>query len=353
MRQLAIASFLGVSFLCVIACSTSHAAAIYATGQLLIPGDPGIPPGQPGHDDRRENYVYRIETSTGVATPVSPVTTGLPAALAGTADQRLIGFSSGQLVQIDPLTAVQTQIGGNNGLNATGLEILPDNRGFLVPFNSNFDTQQLFGINLATGVAHPISASATQIGDAIDAAAGNSPGTSQPFIIGLGAVGQMLYGVDLDTNSLIALDSGTGAASVVGSVGAVGSVGGGLYSGFAAMTGVDEDLDGFFDALFGNVNFFNHDNNPATPTQRLGGVARYDLSDGTWSLVGTNPGVIFFGFGSSPAVQPVPEPASWLAGMAAFAVGFAYWITLRRPRSARWGRRPPPNHQTLSGSLHT
>ena len=51
--------------------------------------------------------------------------------------------------------------------------------------------------------------------------------------------------------------------------------------------------DGMFDALFGAVNFFDDDGNAATDVLRLGGVVRYDLTDGTWSLVGTNPGVIF------------------------------------------------------------
>jgi len=280
----------------------ANAGVIYASGQLLIPGDPAIPPGQPGHDDTRENYVYEINPITGVATPVSPVTTGLPAALAGTTDQRLLGFSGGQLSQIDPFTATQTPIGANNGLSATGFEVLPDNRGFLTPFDGNFDTQQLFEIDINTGAASPVSASPTEIGDAIDAAAGNPLGTASPFIISLGAVGSSLYGVDLDTESLIALDPNTGAASVVGAVGAVGSVGGGAYFGFSSLTGVDENSDGNFDALFGAVNFFDD----GIDVQRLGGVARYDLTDGTWSLVGTNPGVIFFGFGSSP----VPEPSS-------------------------------------------
>ncbi len=282
------------------------AASIYASGQLLIPGDPSIPPGEPGHDDTRQNFVYEIDTVTGDATPVSPVTTGLPAALAGTLDQRLLGFSGGQLNEINPTTATQTPIGGNNGLTATGFEVLPDDRGFLTPFDGSFNTQQLYGIDIATGAATPISASPTEIGDVIDTAAGNPLGTTQPFIISLGAVGETLYGVDLDTDSLIALDADSGAASVVGAVGAVDSIGGGAYSGYAGLTGVDEDADGAFDALFGAVNFFDDDGNPATDVQRLGGVARYDLTDGTWSLVGTNPGVIFFGFGSSP----VPEPAS-------------------------------------------
>ncbi len=282
----------------------ADAATIYASGQLLVPGDPSIPPGQPGHDDSRQNFVYAIDTSTGVATPVSPVTTGLPSALAGTSGGRLIGFAGGELREIEPTTATQTPIGANNGLNSTGFEVLPDGRGFLVPFDANFDTQQLYSIDIATGLAAPISTSTTEIGDAIDSAAGNTPGTTAPFLISLGAVNNTLYGVDLDTNSLIALDPETGAASVVGAVGAVGDVTNGpvTYAGFAALTGVDEDQDGQFDALFGAVNFADD----GVDFSRLGGVARFDLTDGTWELVGTNPGVIFFGFGSSP----VPEPSN-------------------------------------------
>lgn len=312
MRMVA-ASAVVVAAACFCAFSTAVMAApiIYASGQLLIPGDPGIPPGQPGHDDSRENYVYAIDTLTGTAIPVSPATTGLPAALAGTSDGRLLGYSGGQLREIAPTTAMQTNIGVSNGLNSTGFEILPDNRGFLVPFDGNFDTQQLFNIDIATGVAAPISSSATEIGDAIDTAAGNPLGTAEPFLISLGAVGDTLYGVDLDTNSLIALDSDTGAASVVGAVGAVGSVTNGpfTYAGFASLTGVDENEDGQFDALFGAVNFIDN----GTSSLRLGGVARYDLTDGAWQLVGTNPGVIFFGFGSSPAPEPTTSGlfAAW------------------------------------------
>lgn len=122
-------------------------------------------------------------------------------------------------------------------------------------------------------------------------------------MISLGAVGNTLYGVDLETNSLIALNPDTGRAGVVGPVGAVGNVTNGAvsYSGFSALTGVDETGDGEFDALFGAVNFARENDE----TERLGGIARYDLTDGSWELVGTNPGIIFFGMGSSP----VPEPS--------------------------------------------
>ncbi len=274
-----------------------QAVTIFATGQLLTPGDPTIP-----KDDTRENFVYAIDPMTGIATPVSPATTGLPSALAGEGASRLLGFRSGQLLEIEPTTGAQTPIGANNGLSSTGLDVSDGGWGFLLPFNDDFDTQQLHELDLETGDATPIG-SPTAVGDAIDEAAGNAPGTSRPFVIGLGSVGDAIYGVDLDTDSLIEIDPIGGSVEVIGDVGAVGSVGGGAFSGFAAMTGVDEDADGHFDALYGNVNFFDDDGDPDTPTVRLGGVARYDLHDGTWSLVGTNPGVIFFGFASNP----VPE----------------------------------------------
>ena len=46
-----------------------------------------------------------------------------------------------------------------------------------------------------------------------------------------------------------------------------------------------------------NVNFIDDDNDPATPVQRLGGIARYDLSNGSWQLVGTNPALFSLDLG--------------------------------------------------------
>ncbi|WP_107667015.1 PEP-CTERM sorting domain-containing protein [Cyanothece sp. BG0011] len=278
----------------------AQAATIYASGQRFIPAVPGE------HDDIRENFIYAIDSNTGIATPVSPETTGLPSALAGTLNQRLLGFASGgQLVEIDPLTANLTPIGSANGLTSTGFDILDDQRGFLIPFDSNFNTQQINALDLTTGMTIP-KGSTTEVGDAIDEARGSTLGTAEPFIISLGSVENQLYGVDLDTDSLIHFSPDTGEAAVVGSVGAVTSGDRSIYSGFAALTGVDTNQDGSFDTLFGNVNFIDSDNDPDTPSERLGGIARYNLTDGTWDLVGTNPGVIFFGFASSPT--SVPEP---------------------------------------------
>lgn len=280
------------------ATAASIAAAqpvLYASGQLLIPGDPDIPPGQPGHDDTRENYIYSINPLSGVATPVSPVTSGLPAALGAASNGVLYGFSSGQLVIVDPITGTQADVGPDSGLSSTAFDITDGGVGYIVPFDALFNTQQIHAVDLGSGTVTPIG-SASAIGDAIDTARSLPLGTAEPFAISLGSVGATLYAVDLDTDSLVAIESSTGDASVVGQIGAVGAANGGAYSGFAALTGIDENADGSFDALIGVVNFFND----GSGTQRLGGVARFDLSSGDWSLVGTNPGIIFFGLGSVP-----------------------------------------------------
>ena len=293
--------------------ATGEAAYLYASGQLLIEGEPG-------HDDVRENRIFKIDVLTGKATAVSPLFDGAtPAALAGrrkNGQPELLGIRSGRLGKVNISEGTFLPIGDPIGMNSTGFDILADGRGYIVPFVGS-QTPQLFSIDLETAMATPIGSS-TAIGDAIDAALGNNPGTTQPFVISLGSVGSTLYGVDLRTNTLIALDPETGTASVVGQVGAVGSSQGGGYSGCAALTGVDTNGDGAFDSLYGVVNF-------APGGERLGGIARYDLNDGTWSLVGTNPGMIFFGMGSTV----VPEPSSVvMLGMG--LVGG--WVVLRRSR---------------------
>ncbi|MEO0987317.1 MAG: PEP-CTERM sorting domain-containing protein [Cyanobacteria bacterium J06639_14] len=292
------APFVGILLLA----PSAEAAIFYATGQRLTPAVPDV------HDDIRENFLFAVDSTTGVATPVSPETSGLPSALAGTSDQQLLGYQfSGQLVAIELDSATQTPIAESTDLSATSFDILEDGRGFVVPFDESFNTQQLHQIDLTTGAATPLGSSQA-VGDAIDQARGTELGTANPFIISLGSVDNSLYSIDLDTESLIQFDPETGDAAVVGEVGAITADDRAVFSGFAALTGVDSDADGQFDALFGNVNFVDDDNDPETPAQRLGGIARYDLSNGSWELVGTNPGVIFFGFGASPTA--VPEPAT-------------------------------------------
>ena len=304
---------------------SAEAAIFYATGQRLTPAVPGV------HDDIRENFLFAVDSTTGIATPVSPETSGLPSALAGTADQRLFGYQfSGQLVEIDLDSATQTFISEPTDLAATSFDILEDGRGFIAPFDESFNTQQLYQLDLTTGAAIPLGSSKA-VGDAIDNTRSTQLGTANPFVISLGSVDNSLYGIDLDTESLIQFDPETGDPAVVGEVGAVTADDRAVFSGFAALTGVDTDTYGRFDTLFGNVNFIDADNDPATSVQRLGGIARYNLSNGSWDLVGTNPGVIFFGFGASPAA--VPEPGVLLGLL---SVGFL----------SGWKRRYPPNSVT-------
>lgn len=310
----------------------ASAAYIFASGQLLIENEPGT------HDDVRENAIFRIDTLTGAATRYSQIASGLPSALAASQDGRLLGLSGGRLSEVDIETGAVTPIGPNTGLNSTSLDIRDDGAGFLLPFVGG-RTDQLHAIDVATGLAQAIG-SPTAIGDALDAAFGLAPGTASPFIIGLGSVGTTLYGVNLEAGrtNLIAIDGATGAASVVGGLNALGAGAFAAYSGYAGMTGVDEDGDGLYDAIFGAVNFFDHDGLSSTPTLRLGGVARYDLTTGTFSLVGTNPGLIYFGFASSPTL--VPEPSA----VVSLGAGLALLGLAARRARARHGR-PELSHE--------
>lgn len=278
------------------------AQTIYASGQILTASG------------TRENRIYAVNPATGAATPTSAPLAGTPAGLAGTPDGRLLGYNSGQLGQLDPGSGTFSSIGPPSNINSTGFDITADGRGFLVGLSG---VPQLYGVNVATGAAMPVGAPGV-LGAGIDAAFGLTPGTSKPFIIGLGSVGNTLYGVDLETGmtNLVAIDPATGAARPIGTRNALGDFGGGRYSGFSALTGVDTTGSGRFDALYGNVNF---DSLSPNPQNRIGGVARFDLTTGTFSLAGTNSGLIFFGFGSSPAA-PVPE-ASTLVSFGLLGLG--------------------------------
>lgn len=293
----------------ILSSSTSDAAIIYASGQNN---------GDPSHNSG--NYYYRIDTTTGLATPVSPLLTGgSVSALAGSSDGRLLGFSGGRVGEVNPFTGTFTPVGANNGLTVTGFDVY-NGSGYGVPVSGS--DRRLHRIDLTDSTATPFGDS-NAIGSALDTFFANASGTNIPFIIGLGSVSNTLYGVHLGAgkNNLVALNPIDGSASVLGAVNAVGTSGNpgeGRYSGFAAMTGIDESGDGIHDALFGNVNFFDPDAAGPLPSQRIGGVARYDLIDGTWSLIGTNPGLIFFGFGST---VPAPGAATLLGMCGLFAAG--------------------------------
>jgi hypothetical protein len=309
----------GLAALCLAAPIAGRASAgtIYASGQLLIENTPGV------HDDVRENRLYRIDTATGHATPL-PVwsTTSTPAGLAGVRGGTLYGFRGAQLGLVDPQTADSfSPIGAPSGVSATAFDILADGRAYVVTFGGN---RQLYVVDLVSGAATAVGP-AGQIGAAFDVAFGLAAGTSAPFIISLGSVGDQLYGINLESGrqNLVRIDPATGTAEIIGAADAVDANDSGRYSGYSALTGVDENADGQFDALFGTVNFWNHDGDSNTSDLRLGGIARYDLANGTWSLVGTNPGVIFFGMGASP----VPEPGT--LALAAMAVG-CFALRLRK-----------------------
>ncbi len=308
-------------FACLFAltCATTSVLAgpMFATGQRLTAAVPGV------HDDIRENFVYRIDLDTGLATPVSPATSGLPPALGGTPDA-LFGYRSRSLGTVDPATGAFTTI-ASGGPSATNLDLLADGRAYLVPFDAAFETQQLHRFDVGSLVWLPLG-SATSAGDAIDLARGTPAGTAEPFVISLGSVGDALFGIDLDSGSLVRFDADTGTASVVGEVGAVTAGTAADYSGFAALSGADTDGDGDFDSLFGVANFLSTAGGPA---ERLGGIIRFDLDDGTWDLVGTNPGVIFFGMGAQPSHVDGPSTTA----LALLGIGLAVFGARRRARA--------------------
>lgn len=278
-----------------------------------------------------QNQFYSVNVTTGVATLISPSSSSIVAGLAALPSGQFVGLLSNNLVAVNPTANTTSTVGPlGGGLSASGFDVLADGRAFTVPTTAS--AIQLHSVNLSTGLATPVGP-ANAIRDAVVAAGGPS---SNPFVISLGSVGQTLYGIDTNSGSLIALNPNTGAAGVAG--GAAGSVTAGTlangtarsrYSGFAALTGVDRNSDGQYDALIGGVNFFDDDNNSATPTVRFGGVAEFSPATGSWELLVSNPSLIYFGMAS--AVAPVPEPAGVL--LAAAGV-LGAWGRLRRgPRT--------------------
>lgn len=328
------------TLLCACCAGSLSAQTIYASGQLFIPADPT-------HNDIRENRIYAIDVHTGQATPTSPVLSGTPPALAETSDGRLLGFNSGQLGQVNVATGGFTPIGSPAGISGTGLDILADGRAYTATLGAN---ARLYQLNTTTGAASAVGNPGV-LGRSLDAAFGLAPGTSQPFIIGLGSVGNTLYGVDLETGrtNLVAIDVTAGTATPIGAVNALGVLGGGRYSGFSAMTGVDENSDGTFDALYGNVNF---DSLSPNPQNRIGALARYDLTTGTFAIIGQNPGLIYFGFGSSPAAVPEPGSIALFVGLSIAGFEFARTHRAGRRRSRVYSQRPTEARLFARHCLH-
>lgn len=297
----------------------SEAAIIYAAGRNL--SDSSYPTGA---------YYYQIDTATGAATRISPLLTANgPNGLAAMGDQ-IVGFSAGTHGFVNPIAGTFSPVGTTNGLTLSGYEVL-NGSGYGVP--SSGSDRRLQRIDLSTSAATALGGG-NPIGSAMDTFYGNASGTNNPSILALGSVGNTLYGVNSGAGkyNLVALNPDTGEATFIGAPNAVATSGnpGARYDGFAALTGVDEDGDNVYDSLYGGINFYDPDGlGGPLAEQNFGGVIRFDLNNGTWSLVGNNPGVIFFGF-ASPTASAIPEPGT--ITMVAVGLALAGGIALRRRR---------------------
>ncbi len=309
---------LGATLLVAAFGTAAHATTVlYAVGQAFAPGH--------GHDTG--NYLWSIDIINGEATQIAPIASGI-SGLGTAPDGTLYGRSGLNLYSVERTTAALNLIGSAPSGSATSLEIMPDGRAFVLPFNADFETNQLHTLDLATGAQVPVG-SATSILDAIDLAFPSRDMTYGPFIISLGSVGDYLYGMDLETNTLIEIDPDTGDAEAKGDFGAARmETSDGYWSGFAGLTGADTDGDGFNDALYGIANYY-YDFTTQQSSAR-GAIGLYDLETSTWSLVGENEGVIFYSLASGDATAPIPEPTT----LALLGLGGAF-LALRERRRAR------------------
>lgn len=279
------------------AATAAATSVLYAVGQAFAPGH--------GHDTG--NFLWSIDLSSGAATQIAPIAAGI-AGLATAPDGTLYGRSGLNLYTISTEDAGLSLVGSAASGSATSLEIMPDGRAFTLPFNADFDTAQLHSLDLNTGLQTPVGTE-TALLDAINLAFPDRDMTYGPFVISLGSVGDRLYGLDLETNTLLDIDPDTGYATANGAFNAAAmETLDGYWSGFAGLTGVDTDDDGINDALYGIANYY-YDYALGASSAR-GAIGLYDLATSTWSLVGENEGVIFYSLaaGQSP---PIPEPGSF------------------------------------------
>lgn len=271
-----------------------------------------------------QNFFYTIDPATGVATQQAPTPGGsIFSAIAADRGGRFFAYSNGAIFSINTSTWTLEQLAPAQGPPATGLDIVlaaPGaglGTGYVIPTTGDV---RLHSINLSSGVATPLG-NPGGVAATLDAFYGSGP--NSPFIIGLGSVGTDLFGVHTASGrtNLVRFNPTTGEATVLGTPNSTPGSAGGGWTGFASMTGVDTDNDGHFDAIFGGVNFLNG--------ARTGAVARYNLVDGTFELVGTNPSLIFFSMASSPRCladwnsDGEVEPADIAAFFSAFREGEA------------------------------
>lgn len=283
---------------------------LYAIGGF-DPDDTGMVP----------HRIYELDPVTGKATPLPGSFKPEPAGLAATADGRLLALNvehhhhhgeepppaEAALVEIDPFKGFITKL-ATVPVEAYGFDILPDGRAFTIPMSTGGTPVQLHAVNLETGAATPVG-SASAIDDAFAAAFGSAPAANKRATQ-LASVGGHLYAiVRHGTNAnLVRLDPGTGAATVLGAANAVNTANGGAYRGIPGLSGRDSNGDGVFDELYGVLNYHDHDGDPETRFRVIGALIKFDLNDGTWSIVGTNPGLLFSGLASTAALNPTPAP---------------------------------------------
>ncbi len=280
-----------------------------APGKLYAIG--GFDPDDTGMVAHR---LYELDPATGKATPLPGSFGPEPSGLAATADGRIlaleIAHSDGSepapeesaLLEIDPFKGFLTKLATVPAM-ATGFDIFPDGRAFTIPLPDGVAPVQLHTVSLGAGSLTAIG-SASAIDDAFAAAFGSSPAANKRATQ-LGSVGGHAYAVVRHGTlaNLVRFDPATGAATVLGAANAVTTANGGSYRGIPGLSGRDSDGDGQFDELYGVLNYHDHDGDPETYFQVIGALVRFNLVDGTWSIVGTNPGLLFSGLASTSGLQ--------------------------------------------------
>jgi len=259
--------------------------------------------------------IYELDPLTGKATPLPGSFGPEPAGLAATADGRILALNlphshgpepapeQSTLLEINPYNGFLSKI-ATVPAEATGFDIFPDGRAFTIPLPGGAAPVQLHAVNLTNGALTAIG-SASAIDDAFAAAFGSAPAANKRATQ-LGSVSNHVYAVVRHGTiaNLVRFDPATGAATVLGAANAVNTANGGGYRGIPGLSGRDSNGDGIFDELYGVLNFHDHDGNPDTPFQVIGALVKFDLNDGTWSIVGTNPGLLFSGLASTAALNP-------------------------------------------------
>ncbi len=306
---------------------TTSLHAILAAGALLLTGLPvqAAAPGRlfamggfdPDNLETVPHRIYELDPATGRATPLPGSFGPEPPAMAATADGRLLalnplhshgsdpGPEQSTLLEIDPYRGLLTPLAVVPA-QTYGFDIFSDGRAFTIPQSGGAAPVQLHAVNLQTGALTAIGA-ASAIDDAFAAAFGSAPAANKRATQ-LGSVSNKLYAVVRHSTmaNLVSFDPDTGAATVIGAANAINTSGGGRYYGIPGLSGRDSDGDGVADELYGVLNYHDQDGDPATPPVVIGALIKFNLTDGTWSLVGMNPGLLFSSLASAPVLNPTP-----------------------------------------------